>query len=289
MPHRKKAASNPRKPKLLFHETPLEGPMHQYGSAVLTARNPKWVPAKLIDQSVSSSWVSPQFDKAVEFHFPGCRRRRRHQANNAVRHRSQEAGHNLPIAVGPCRKTAVKMFPPLTFHDSKASLGTGNPSDSLWDFRPISLSSRQVVPNTGLETSPGTLNEKNPRVRTQEPPSSEFHEVETFSVFSPPNTETPEHSLLLSCRNLQSRSSLREILEGRSTPCSKQQDVLCPDSEGLNVSGGPSEDMTSMHVLVEDTPEHEYGVRITWRRRQELMKYLKARGMLKSSEILVKT
>lgn len=41
-------------------------------------------------------------------------------------------------------------------------------------------------------------------------------------------------------------------------------------------------------VLAEDTPEHEYGVRVTWRRRQELMKYLKSRGRLKSSQIEVK-
>ncbi|KAG8438475.1 hypothetical protein GDO86_004879 [Hymenochirus boettgeri] len=45
----------------------------------------------------------------------------------------------------------------------------------------------------------------------------------------------------------------------------------------------------SEEVLARDTPEHEYGLRITWRRRQELMKYLKARGRLKSSQMVVKT
>ena len=41
-------------------------------------------------------------------------------------------------------------------------------------------------------------------------------------------------------------------------------------------------------VLVKDTPEEKYGVKVTWRRRQHLFTYLKERGKLNKSQFLVK-
>lgn len=41
-------------------------------------------------------------------------------------------------------------------------------------------------------------------------------------------------------------------------------------------------------VLVEDTPEENYGIRVTWRRRRHLMAYLRERGKLSRSQIYVK-
>ena len=41
-------------------------------------------------------------------------------------------------------------------------------------------------------------------------------------------------------------------------------------------------------VLVTDTPEEEYGVRVTWRQRPHILKYLRDRGKLSAADILVK-
>ncbi|XP_054433059.1 RAD9, HUS1, RAD1-interacting nuclear orphan protein 1 [Pteronotus mesoamericanus] len=41
-------------------------------------------------------------------------------------------------------------------------------------------------------------------------------------------------------------------------------------------------------VLVKDTPEEKYGVKVTWRRRQHLFTYLRERGKLNKSQFLVK-
>lgn len=41
-------------------------------------------------------------------------------------------------------------------------------------------------------------------------------------------------------------------------------------------------------VLVKDTPEEKYGLKVTWRRRRHLFAYLKERGKLDKSQFLVK-
>lgn len=41
-------------------------------------------------------------------------------------------------------------------------------------------------------------------------------------------------------------------------------------------------------VLVKDTPEEKYGLKVTWRRRQHLLTYLRERGRLSRSQFIVK-
>nr|XP_033808312.1 tubby-related protein 3 isoform X2 [Geotrypetes seraphini] len=289
MPRRKNATCNPRKAQLLFHESPRNGPTHQYGTQLPGAENPRHVAAKSIDQSVACSWVSPQFDEPVELCYASCRSQHC-PANKTVhlQHQSREANHNLLSVVGGCRKSTVKKFPPLAFQNSMASLGTRNLSASLWDFRLMSRNIKEVASSTGLETSSGHSSEKNQRCnKTQDSPSLVFHNTEINSIFSLPNIQTSENNPFWTCKKMQNRSSQRDMLEERM-PYSKQHTMLCQDLKELNVSGSTPERMASMHVLVEDTPEHQYGMRITWRRRQKLMKYLKERGKLKSCEIQVK-
>ncbi|XP_072123810.1 RAD9, HUS1, RAD1-interacting nuclear orphan protein 1 [Mobula birostris] len=48
-----------------------------------------------------------------------------------------------------------------------------------------------------------------------------------------------------------------------------------------------SEEAASADVLVQDTPEHEYGLKATWRRRPHIMQYLKDHGKLTSTNVLV--
>ncbi|XP_051886440.1 RAD9, HUS1, RAD1-interacting nuclear orphan protein 1 [Pristis pectinata] len=48
-----------------------------------------------------------------------------------------------------------------------------------------------------------------------------------------------------------------------------------------------SEEAPSADVLVQDTPEHEYGLKATWRRRPHIMQFLKDHGKLTSTDVLV--
>lgn len=43
------------------------------------------------------------------------------------------------------------------------------------------------------------------------------------------------------------------------------------------------------HILVDDTPERDYGLKVTWRRRKNLMLMLKDRGHLSESDALIQS
>lgn len=72
-----------------------------------------------------------------------------------------------------------------------------------------------------------------------------------------------------------------------STLPQRSSDVWHPETE-LAFDTDPGGRGESAAVLVADTPEHEYGVRVTWRRRPRLMKYLLERGKLSAAGTRVK-
>lgn len=87
-------------------------------------------------------------------------------------------------------------------------------------------------------------------------------------VFIPPDIQTPEPSLV----------------RGEAIPPDQKENGLrsCPLHLGTPSSPEPGP------VLAEDTPEEKYGVKVTWRRRQHLLAYLRERGKLSRSQFLVK-
>ncbi|XP_033079101.1 RAD9, HUS1, RAD1-interacting nuclear orphan protein 1 isoform X2 [Trachypithecus francoisi] len=88
-------------------------------------------------------------------------------------------------------------------------------------------------------------------------------------VFIPPDIQTPESS------------SVKEEL----VPRDQKENSLpsCSLHAGTPSSPEPGP------VLVEDTPEDKYGIKVTWRRRQHLLAYLRERGKLSRSQFLVKS
>ncbi|CAN2390336.1 positive regulation of G0 to G1 transition [Pristimantis euphronides] len=238
MPPKKRTACNPRKPRLAFLESPQEGPVHEYG-AVPPAAKTKCVPTKPLDHDAATSWVTSQFDQAVELRFPPRRRSRRLVSGNSTAH-SREVKRRTPD-----RKQSVCKFPPLAFT-------TSEPLPSCPTRR------RRAKQNS---TVPAPCS----------PPSVEGRS--RVEIPSPPDVRTPE------TKPTQSLSLCAAA--GGQTPLSRTWAEPC-DAPSTTPGDGPG------RVLAEDTPEQEYGVRLTWRRRQELMRYLKSRGRLKSSQILVK-
>ncbi|KAG9471341.1 RAD9, HUS1, RAD1-interacting nuclear orphan protein 1 [Eleutherodactylus coqui] len=107
----------------------------------------------------------------------------------------------------------------------------------------------------------------------------------TVSVPAPPSPPSPEgppcsdipdiHTPEADPKEIPRLSASRVV---GWTPSSRRWVEPCEAPDALPADGP---------ILAEDTPEREYGVRLTWRRRQGLMKYLKSRGRLQSSQILV--
>ncbi|XP_053574783.1 RAD9, HUS1, RAD1-interacting nuclear orphan protein 1 [Bombina bombina] len=250
MPRKKRTTCNPRKAQLRFLENPQQGPIHEYGSIPPKADNPICVPTRpLVDNNTSTTWVSPQFDQIGELHFPARRRLRHASASSTLQSRDT----NRSTLKAPGRKPSVCKFPSLSFTGQSAFNGTTSLNSTC--------TKRLALP---AHTKRGNIVQHTPPLQKK-----------SNKTVSPPDLPTPEitpPSLRTVC--LTEREDMRQtlILNGQAQECDSY------DSPQVTRPG---------QVLAEDSPEHEYGMRNTWRRRQPLMKYLKARGRLRSSQILV--
>ncbi|KAL4839973.1 hypothetical protein H8958_012819 [Nasalis larvatus] len=155
------------------------------------------------------------------------------------------------------RKSTTSKFPHLTFESPQSSnsetlgipLIRECPSASEKD-----VSRRPLVP----VLSPQSCGD----MSAQAPQSLPY-------VFIPPDIQTPESS------SVKEELIPRDQKENSLPSCSLHTGT--PDSP----EPGP--------VLVEDTPEDKYGIKVTWRRRQHLLAYLRERGKLSRSQFLVKS
>lgn len=95
------------------------------------------------------------------------------------------------------------------------------------------------------------------------PASNEFSTTEDGSVDPPPDVDTPK--VIQEGSSRLSPTSLH-LLQPRSCtpPCNQPPDIL-----------------------VADTPERDYGLKVTWRRRRGLMLFLKERGHLSDLNVLI--
>ncbi|KGL87280.1 RAD9, HUS1, RAD1-interacting nuclear orphan protein 1, partial [Charadrius vociferus] len=243
MPPKKKCTHKARKAELIFLERPREGPVHCYETPLTSAENPRRVPTKPIDQNTSAAWVRPQFEatKSVVLKTREKKRCGPHKPQN------QDANHSSLHAGGACRRPIACKFPPLTFEypDGHAVHCSGSPNRSRKNTQHSHI---QVNSPENCRESPLL-----PAPQTVEP-----------EVFSPPDVETPQTP---SVRNWRHSSTLPQ---GSSHAWHPEKELAF----GIDPCGREE----SAAVLVTDTPEHEYGVKVTWRRRPHLMKYLRERG-----------
>ncbi|XP_075061029.1 RAD9, HUS1, RAD1-interacting nuclear orphan protein 1-like [Mixophyes fleayi] len=204
--------------------------------------------ALTITTGLSIIQVSPQLDPTVELNFPASRRFRNTSNNSTVQSRTGDVSQSRLRAPG--RKQSVCKCPSLSFTSQETA--TIIQTQSFCARRP----KPNLIPSAPVPRSP-------------------VLDLSSSKALSPLDIQTPERS------PTQSRLHPSGIA-GIQTPVSKGWAEPC-DTPDTSLVDGPGQ------VLAEDTPEHEYGgVRITWRRRQELMKYLKSRGKLKSIEVLVR-
>ncbi|NXF37148.1 RHNO1 protein, partial [Nyctibius bracteatus] len=251
----KKKRTHKAKAELVFLERPRGGPVHCYETPLPSAGNPKCVPTKPVDQNNSAAWVCPQFETTKSVVLKACQKKHRgpHKPQN------QDDNHSSLHAGGACRRAIAGKFPPLTFETPE---GYGvRPSDHP-------NRSRKNAQCSHSQPKKRTAAEANIQVKSLE----NCREILFFSapqpvepeVFSPPDVQTPQ---VPSIRDPRCSSTLPQTSSHAWHPEEELAFGIDPCGRGESAA-----------VLVTDTPEHEYGVRVTWRRRPHLMKYLQEIG-----------
>ncbi|XP_044041762.1 RAD9, HUS1, RAD1-interacting nuclear orphan protein 1 [Siniperca chuatsi] len=293
------------KPPLLFLERSLCGARLQNVPEVRAALNPKefFTETQEHSSSVLNSWVSPQFDSSVAAAAaPPVRRGRRkcHSATSILDSCSQLS-----------RKNSVCKFPSLSFqtrsrdqsHQPKSTRtkkatectvvsDVGNQQRGSCQIkRTISSAQYSDTPkrqmtsirkgnverfSEGVASSSSCLDQPDtqsiqvtercriPEDGASTPASNEFSSTTEFSSLGPPpDVDTP-----------------KVMQEGNSCPSSASLHLLLPQPCTPPCNQPPD-------ILVADTPERDYGVKVTWRRRRGLMLLLKERGHLSDSDMLI--
>ncbi|XP_005531104.1 PREDICTED: RAD9, HUS1, RAD1-interacting nuclear orphan protein 1 [Pseudopodoces humilis] len=260
MPPKKKCTHKARKAELIFLERPRAGPIHCYETPLHLAENPRHVPTKPVDQDTSAAWVCPQFDTAKSVVLKA--RQKKHRGPHKPYH--QDAKHSSFHAGGACRGAVACRFPPLTFETPEGH--TVPPLDHPNRLRKNAECSHNQ-PKKGTAAN-ANIQVKHPENCGEPPPQPVEQEV-----LRPPDAEAAQVS---SPRNGRCSNTLAQIGH-----------VWHPEKE-LAFGTDPCGRGEVAAVLVTDTPEHEYGVKVTWRRRPRIMKYLREQGKLSAADILVK-
>ncbi|KTG37287.1 hypothetical protein cypCar_00011261 [Cyprinus carpio] len=272
----KKRLLNPNKSQLLFVEAPINGPKHEYGPQPRTAIHPKSFISEKQQRSGApcTSWVSPQFNSLETTTVSrGGRGRRNNQMATRVSNKAPLLGFLQTRRAKGCK------YIPLSFeattagpqHQRENISSSRTKTDRLVssDSRGMDLREtprRTRFPRKGVErrmaacvTSTSRRSEVSKNVQFHKNGTTRdlVHTPDTSSVPEPPNVETPE------------------MPHCSSTSPSTVQHLLFPPNRAKT----PPRTETSS-VLVMDTPEKDYGLKVTWRRRKGLMKLLIDRGQL---------
>ncbi|XP_070848511.1 RAD9, HUS1, RAD1-interacting nuclear orphan protein 1 [Chaetodon trifascialis] len=291
-----------QKPPLVFLERTVCGARVQNVPEVRAALNPRefFTETRERTSSALNSWVSPQFDSSAAAALPARRGRRKCLSATSI----------LDSCSQLSRKNSVCKFPSLTFqtrsrdqpHQAKSTRSkraaeravvshAGNQpqgscqikgalSSALYSDTPkrqrTSIRKRNVerFSDSAASSSRCSDQTQTPSVQVTEkcriradcastPASNEFSTTEDASVDPPPDVDTP-----------------KVIQEGSSDSSPTSLHLLLPQSCTPPYNQPPD-------ILVADTPERDYGLKVTWRRRRSLMLFLKERGHLSDSNALI--
>ncbi|XP_054480817.1 RAD9, HUS1, RAD1-interacting nuclear orphan protein 1 [Anoplopoma fimbria] len=286
------------KPALLFLEQPVCGARLQNVPDVRAALNPKefFTDTQAQDSSALTSWVRPQFDGSIAAVPPVRRGRRKCVSATSI----------LDGCSQLSRKTSVCKFPSLSFqtrsreqsHQPKSTrTKTSTESAVVSDAGNQPRGSCRIIKRT---VSSGKYSETPKR----QPTSIRKRNVDSISKGAASSSrcsdkpETPPIQVTEKCRI---------PADGLSTPVSNEVSSVSPppdvDTPKVIQGGNSCPSSTFLHmleaqpctppcnqppdILVADTPERDYGVKVTWRRRRGLMMLLKERGHLSDSDAVI--
>ncbi|XP_042367007.1 RAD9, HUS1, RAD1-interacting nuclear orphan protein 1 [Plectropomus leopardus] len=295
---RKRARKTDKSP-LRFLERPLCGARLQNVPEVRAALNPREYFTETQNQnqnqnsSALNSWVSPQFDSTVAAApLPRRGRRKCHSTTSIIHSCSQLS-----------RKTSVCRFPSLSFqtrsrdhsHQPKSTRTKKSAASTV-----VSDAGNQPQGSGQIRRTVSSAQDSDTPKR--QPTSIRKRNVERLSDCAASSSrcldqpETP---------SIQAAEKYRISADGVSTPVSTEFCSVSPppdvDTPTVIQEGSPS--LSSLHwllaqpctppcnqppdILVADTPERDYGVKVTWRRRRGLMMLLKERGHLSDADALI--
>lgn len=224
-----------------------------------------------VELSVGKGWVfilllclslqvCPQFDTTK----PLVLKPRQKKHRGPQKFYNQDANHSSFHAGGACRGAVACRFPPLTFENPK-----GHAVPPLDESNCLRKNARRSPnqPKKGIAAN-AIIQVKSPENCGEPAP----HPVEQ-QVPSPSDAEAAQ---VPSPRNGRSSNTLSP-----SSHAWHPEEALPLGIDACGRGGAAA-------VLVADTPEHEYGMKVTWRRRPHIMKYLREQGKLSAADILVK-
>ncbi|XP_045928086.1 RAD9, HUS1, RAD1-interacting nuclear orphan protein 1 isoform X2 [Micropterus dolomieu] len=237
------------KPPLLFLERSLCGARLQNVPEVRAALNPKdfFTETQEHNSSTLKSWTRSR----DQSHQPKSTRTKKATECSAV----SDVG-NQPLGSCRIKRTVSSAQYSDTPKRKTSSLRKGN-GERLSDG--AASSSRFLDPPETLSIHVTGI----PPDGASTPASNTFSTTEVSSVGPPPDVDTP-----------------KVMQEGSSSPSSTPLHLLLPQLCTPPCNQPPD-------ILVADTPERDYGVKVTWRRRRGLMLLLKERGHLSASDTLI--
>ncbi|KAI5094211.1 RAD1-interacting nuclear orphan protein 1 [Silurus meridionalis] len=262
---RKRNSLNPRKSQLRFVEQPRNGSRHDYGAHLRSAINPKISVSHTSRQGVpGDSWVSPQFTSLEDTSVRCGGRRRKKTTSNHHHHASTSNKTALSIQA---RRPTVCKYPALLFETPRCPRKsiTAHVRD-FPEVRPSRSHEDGMVPRLNRDdvpdTTPGAEIRPEPNMSGNLTTPRSDPGRASSSTLAPPHIETPE----MSRSQPAASSSLLGLLFSTNQPRTP------PRTESL---------------LVRDTPENDYGLKVTWRRRKKLMRLLTERGQLLHADVLI--
>lgn len=233
--------------------------------------------------------VSPQFDSS-------------HTAEPKFR-RGRRKCHSTTSILESCsqlsRKTSVCKFPSLSFHtgsrdqlhrpkractkkatDSTVVSDTGNQPQG-------SCKGRKSASNAQFLDTPKRPQTSAKKRRAQKPSSGRhLDQPESLSVQVTKRFRIPDGASTSTSVDVNSVEpppdvdTPKSVQDGRSSPSIPSIHLLLPQP------CSPPCDHPS-DILVADTPERDYGLKVTWRRRRGFMLMLKEGGHLSDSDVLI--
>ncbi|KAL0962957.1 hypothetical protein UPYG_G00347690 [Umbra pygmaea] len=298
----RKSLPNSQKTPLLFVEPPLDGARYHNVPQVRGARNPKSFlvedQRKESSSTACNSWVCPQFDQLLPSVPRGRRLKKTCQSGTSHLDRSPQLSRSVckfPSLSFARRSTAQALHQQPANGKNKNKSGVGAQEDPHdFQVRKVgSVNNQSDTKTTKLRTSIKRTADRRQLSKTtpEDEASNPSRCVEVLKT--PGNVTRPnKHPASYSALTAGSTTHCTPVTDNVFSPPDVETPELHHDgssSSFLCLMLTPSQPMTPPHnltldILAEDTPERDYGIKVTWRRRKGLMRLLRKQGNISSTE-----
>ncbi|KAI4882988.1 hypothetical protein NFI96_015798 [Prochilodus magdalenae] len=308
---RKGILLNPQKSQLAFVEQPQNGPRHDYGQQLRSAINPRSFVSEASRQSIAvSSWVSPQFTSYENTTVGRGGRGRRKKNQLPTNTINTTSILSLPqVKRGAASKYSALEFETTASVPQRWHKALSKQTASCVGETQKAQSVRHCKGDGQKNISPNIQNEVPREGPRQRPVTAIQQTTATSKATITPlrTTEIVKTPLALASGKQRTAGSAHTQISGKYTPNTSTDFISPPHIETPEMSHNeqschsssivhflfsPRQQKSpprteSFGLLVKDTPEKDYGLKVTWRRRKKLMKLLTDQGHLLIREAMV--